>query len=809
MIRFIVNGQFLELLDDGHAASGTINYMTAHFRLSGDWDSVDKITAVFVIGEDAYEADVVNGYITADSGMNLTNGTWSITLVGYTIVDEAYTKRITTNPVDLVVTDSGNISGEPFPPSAGLPLGFLKTDQSEDPQTIIGGVPKLAEDRVISDDHHIVDKAYVDGSHPDHNDLGGLQGGDVGEYYHMTQAQNAALHSHDNKADLDSVSGVNTGDQDLSSYAKSEDLHTHANKTDLDKVSGTNTGDQDLSGYELQSNKITELTGESTDDQYPSAKCVRDSIIQSIGGNDALFVAMLSGTAENYIAVMRAWFNANGAAALTEFSSLLDRWYSITRVGWDGGIQFANPSVSDLSTGTKTGDNYGMVCVPSTNTVAGQDDYAGNPLFACVDCNWTIDTDGKPLIQAIDGICGNFERDNPAKLVGVLQMTGWVKYEYDASNITYYYSDEIGKTGYYPLPEAVNLDDTVRTWVVHGKYAMGDDFGCYSGVAPAAWTISHNSMLTGVRAAWSNQYCGKTSADDAFMKLMWWLKYGTWTMDGILNGCCSYYYSYNPAAAETGVERIILTDAQAANLLVGSTICLGSTTHGSYATQCSVVDRKRIVSKESIGGGQTAINIDNGGVTFDTTTALFMTTMHWYTGSCDDVLGNDGSPTNNTSGKEICKVQGIEFRFGAYEIICDTIVQYFNDGANKMRMCACRDASKLSTAVTADYIAASYAVECPASDGWNYVKELGHDADLPEVMAPKQIGGSSSTYMRDTFYIKVASSGEYEWPSLGRLLNGVPVAGLSCGSGYVGLASASWGFASRLSSTGNRGGYTV
>lgn len=555
-------------------------------------------------------------------------------------------------------------------------------------------------------------------------------------------------------------------------------------------------------------NNIEDIYNTLDDDYYTKTE-TDDLIYESVTGNDALFISMLTGTKENYDLVMRAWFAANGWAAYAEFTPLLDRWYSITRTGWNGGIAFANPSISDLSIGTKTGDNFGMVCAPSTNTVAAQDDYAGNPLFACVDCNWTVDTDGKPLIQAIDGVCGTFDRYSQSKPVGVLQMAGWVKYEYDASNITYSYSDEENKTGYYPLPEAVNLDDTVRTWVVHGKYAMGDDFGCYSGVAPAAWTISHNTMLTGVRSAWSNQYCGKTSADDAFMKLMWWLKYGTWTMDGILNGCCNYSCSYNPAAAETGVERIIVTDTQATDLLVGSTICLGSSTYGTYATQCSVVDRKKIASKESIGGGQTAINIDNGGVTFDTTTALFMTTMHWYAGSCDDVLGNDGSPTNNTSGKEICKLQGIEFRFGAYEIICDTIIQYFNDGANKMRMCACRDASKLSTAVTADYIAASYAVECPASDGWNYVKELGHDADLPEVIAPKQIGGSSSTYMRDAFYIKVASSGEYEWLSLGCLHYGVSISGLSCGSGYNGLTTAYWYVASRLSSTGNRGTYSA
>lgn len=43
-------------------------------------------------------------------------------------------------------------------------------------------------------------------------------------------------------------------------------------------LSGSNTGDQDLSGYELLSNKVTSISGASTDVEYPSAKLVYDQL---------------------------------------------------------------------------------------------------------------------------------------------------------------------------------------------------------------------------------------------------------------------------------------------------------------------------------------------------------------------------------------------------------------------------------------------------------------------------------------------------------------------------------------------------
>lgn len=520
---------------------------------------------------------------------------------------------------------------------------------------------------------------------------------------------------------------------------------------------------------------------------------------------------------ENYLNVMKAYFEANGCAIRNDLTDIVEGWYKLGRYGWTGGTTFLNPDQSSLSTGTKVGDNAGMTCTPSTNTVAGQDDYALLPLFAVIDCNWELGSGGKRIITAIDGItsANPFVRNDPTRPVGVLQMAPWMKYEEDETSYTYWMSDQEGKEGFYPIPEAVDLDGTVHSWVVHAKYGLGDDLSSISGVPIRVWDISHNSQRTMIPQKFgaNSYYCGKCSCDDAWMKLHVYIKYASLTLDDIMNGCCSYYNSnVHPAVAESGVKRVIVTTSQGNGLLVSSTMCLGSSTYGGKSTQCSVVDRAKITSIEDVtidGTAYKAVYLDVAN-TFNTTVDQFWSTMQWYTGSTDAVLGNDGSPYNNKSSNEPYKLQGIEQSYGDYEIIADTIFTYASvDGANVLTYNVCRNATQFATSVTSNYKKASYVMPCPASAGWNYIKRLGHDPSMPEIMAPCVGGGSSSTFTRDGMYMLAQNSGNYEWQALGYLNSGLTGAGLSCANANVGLAHASWFIGGRLSANGSRGEYAA
>ena len=522
---------------------------------------------------------------------------------------------------------------------------------------------------------------------------------------------------------------------------------------------------------------------------------------------------------ENYRTVMKSYFEANGCAIRTDLTDIVEGWYKLGRYGWTGGTTFLNPDQSSLSTGTKVGDNAGMTCTPSTNTVAGQDDYALLPLFAVVDCNWELGSGGKRIITAVDGItsANPFVRNDPTRPVGVLQMAPWMRYEEDDTSYTYWMSDQEGKEGFYPIPEAIDLDGTVHSWVVHAKYGLGDDLSSISGVPIRVWDISHNSQRTMIPQKFNanSYYCGKCSCDDAWMKLHVYIKYASLTLDDIMNGCCSYYNrNVHPAVAESGVKRVIVTTSQGNGLLVSSTMCLGSSTYGGKSTQCSVVDRAKITSIEDVtidGTAYKAVYLDVAN-TFDTTVDQFWSTMQWYTGSTDAVLGNDGSPYNNKSSKEPYKLQGIEQSYGCYEIIADTIFTYATENdVGVLTYNVCRNATQFATSVTSNYKKASYSLPNPASEGWNYLKRLGHDPSIPELMCGSVGvgGGSSSTYTRDAVYQKIVTSGNYEWLALGHLSGGLATAGLSCAYADSRLADATWSFGGRLSANGSRGEYAA
>lgn len=72
------------------------------------------------------------------------------------------------------------------------------------------------------------------------------------------------------------------------------------------------------------------------------------------------------------------------------------------------------------------------------------------------------------------------------------------------------------------------------------------------------------------------------------------LKYGRKGNSGKIEGCTVYNYQYTVAVSETGVERVILTTAQGANLFVGSAVMLGvkgDTTDRNAASNYSILMR--------------------------------------------------------------------------------------------------------------------------------------------------------------------------------------------------------------------------
>lgn len=536
-----------------------------------------------------------------------------------------------------------------------------------------------------------------------------------------------------------------------------------------------------------------------------------------------MFISMLDGaSARQYKAIMRAWFLQRGAddASPAELTALCDEWYTITRTGWDGATEFYQPDVSAVSTGVRRGDNAGMVCVPSTDTEAKQDDFAGVPLFACVDCNWIVDADTlEPVITAIDGITSNFVRDDPGIYVGVLQMAGYHWQAEDEYTYTHGYCDSLKPyANIEPVPESVRVDGTVRRWVVHSKYMSktvdGKMTGC-AGMIPTA-QMSHKTLHT-LSAKNGTQYSGGTTADDAWLKLMTYIKYASLTLDGILQGCCNNNYQYPVAASEAGVKRVLLTASNAQNFVVGMSVLIGNYAGNKDRGQTAMYSITGsggaiITAKETVSINDTeytALYVDTAS-TFDTVAngadtsgTTYISTWHWRSGSCDSVLGNDGSPVSCTSGKYPAKLQGIEYALGGYEVYADAILNLYQDGDTYYyEPHIVRRSAQQSTNITSNYNACGLKCAQPASAGWQYIKYMGFKNG---VCFPVLVGGSSSTYTRDSFYMNSKATGTRVWLAFGCLADWVGNAGLSCLSGLNALSYALWSILARLSPNGNRG----
>lgn len=544
---------------------------------------------------------------------------------------------------------------------------------------------------------------------------------------------------------------------------------------------------------------------------------------------DSLVLALIDGTPSGFTRAMKAYMRIHDikdSSTAADITKSVTGFYDLLQknCNWDGYVTFADPAVSSVSTGTKGGDNQGMVCVPSTVETANQDDYAGLPLFACVDCNWVIDsTSLTAQVTAIKGVVGDYKSQDPGVFVGVIQMTGYHYYTnpHEVGNLAYLEGYRIGpdasKPHCAPMPEAVLPDGTVRSWMIHGKYAAGlknGKYTCCSGIVEAGQQ-SHNSSHTSA-AAVGTGYAAMCSCDLGFLQLMVRIKYASLTLDNILALANNYYISAVAQVAETGVKRVIIPASQKGSFIVGSQVQVGnaSSTDPQNSNTYAISGKEgwtiTAIEDVTIGGTAYAAVYVDAPATFDTgagnSDAALNTGLHtilWKTGTTDHVKGNDGA-IECLSGKYPIKIQGIEFGLGAYEIPGDTIFKLYKDdsGSYWYEPYVCKIASKLSTTITSDYHSSGVRFNQAMPDGYIKAQNWGSDG----VLLPVETGGSSSTYARDyVWHNKDINQAEREWLAFGNLNTGVPDGGLSYVAGGNGLGASWWSNASRLSPNGSRG----
>lgn len=486
------------------------------------------------------------------------------------------------------------------------------------------------------------------------------------------------------------------------------------------------------------------------------------------------------------------------------------------------GVHFDDFAINPSPIGTRLHDAAGMVAYPSTDMVRAQNDFEGVSVFYHIECNGYVDADGEFQVQYIRGIDNEFSLT--AADVWCLFLPQWISITIDAYGENKVLSDT-RFDGSFVEGGAIRTDGTIRPFVAIAKYqdsaASNAAPNSVSGASPS-YNNSHNSLITKMRLkGGDDQYCATSFQDVERMNNLFDVAFATRDSQSVMKGAISDYYLQYPATvSETAVEHIVIAKANAAKLLVGSCVSIGNATVLNAGGTAGNIDRGqagmhakanrvKIVSIEEYDENNSVVTVDNGGTTFNTSPdtvssvecPTYITTMPWWTGSCDGVLGSCGSVYSNTSGKCPYVLFGVEMILGQYEVCGNAVMKI---ASHVMNPYVCYDCTDLSTsAPTADYEKVGYDI-ADTQASWKYISKLGFDADNPMCRYGVEVNATSTTGYADAQYtdkLDVTSDGSREI-----LLFGSLAYGAYFGRRYaylnLTLGNANWTFGARLSASG-------
>ena len=451
---------------------------------------------------------------------------------------------------------------------------------------------------------------------------------------------------------------------------------------------------------------------------------------------------------------------------------------------------------------TKIGANAGIPNpTPGIVGRAAVDPYVGRGPFFFIYVNATVDANGYPHVTAVEGD-GKFRIDGSNGDVWILAPV--LYYLLDESlvmldeslvtAVTLSVSDT-RLAGMAPQPQAYLPDGTLRPYMLYAAYVgvKGSDgyMHSYSGLPAWVSAPSHNALITECRTA-TTGYSGKSIGDDFYIKAMFLLKYATKHSQSVFAGCTSYNLNYAVTVAESDVTRAIIAKANAANLVVGSTVAIGTADKGEQ-----IAGKSKILKIEDYDSDNSAIYLDTP-TAFTTSVGNKLCTLPWFSGMLNAVEG-DGTITDagRTNGKEPFKLQGIELAMGCNEVLGDVILDY--DGTNPPEICINYDSRNEATSVTSNYTRTGKRLHADASEGWHYPV---YPSNAGGLLYGAGNGASTTAGMCDGHYMNTISTvGTREWLGLGHLNDGA-----NAGVWYVlaayGLGDAYWYIGSRLSGIG-------
>lgn len=497
----------------------------------------------------------------------------------------------------------------------------------------------------------------------------------------------------------------------------------------------------------------------------------------------------------------------------------IENYYALRRTGKIYQTKLWKFASNPTSSGEKLLDNAGLVFEPSTDSVAGQDDYLNgqNPLFEWCNVNYIRGADGSPRPTYIEGVEGY--KTSESVDVGAMQMSFYWNWdtsneEYDLVTISDTPHPELGLK---PWPECVRADGTVMPWCIGSKYISGiasdGKLRSQPGLKPER-KQSHNNMITNYRTK-GEGYWGAGAVRNTFQIIFNIIKGATKSSQALYAGCTSYSFQYEASVqSEEAHTYFPVTNAQANSIVVGGYVSVGygystgstiSNDRG-YDSVHAYADSVKVLSIEDLDGNNKAVYLDIPEEdAFNTmphvysenlSAPVILTSIHYRSGATDAVRGrHDGSPGSNTDGKHPYRVQGREYAVGAHIVASDTVVDLQSDFTKHILVApkgTPHSSSDATIRSTYEHIGTMPAAAAGNNADW-WIGDCGFN-DSSGTWYPSAEGSGSAQGYGDQVYAggSSATSGMREYLQGGYLSYGALAGSASLGCGNW-LGSEYWG----------------
>lgn len=391
-----------------------------------------------------------------------------------------------------------------------------------------------------------------------------------------------------------------------------------------------------------------------------------------------------------------------------------------------------------LSAGTRLDDAIGMragvqIGEDSEGVINDFDNVSFFDRPVCC-CSWDS-TNRKWRVNAYEGEPG-FTRDGSNGEVMYECAPFWYKADFSGEGAPHYVS--VAGTpceGYTLAPMFKNGYDKVYCpsyWLsmVDGKATSR------SGVYPQSGSL--NSLMSNARTFDDKAHLETIEAlfSDYLLMLV---EFATKDLQSVMLGACTMRYNQEDVIADIiSPMQFRLENVNVGEYVVGQTICIGSSINTSDRADNAIIT--------GINGGGNVQYIEIDRPVSVMAIGDYISSRPWINGTTDVISASSGTIAND--GKHSCIWRGKVDPWGnIFSLICNLLVKQHGNGSEEnpyyYRLAYLEHPKNYNNgAITEEYIEANYIM----ANKTGYVKTLTADSRHPFLIAPTEVGASTSTY---------------------------------------------------------------